>query len=116
MADNIYNRFDELRENKGVTVYAVSKATGITTTTFTNWKKEKYTPKQDKLQLIADYFKVSVDYLMNGKEPEFSIEMADTDVALTNMEKRVKEYALKLAELPKDKQEQIMNLIDMLEG
>lgn len=115
MADNIYNRFDELRENKGVTVYAVSKATGITTTTFTNWKKGKYIPKQDKLQLIADYFKVSVDYLMNGKEPEFSIEMAETDVALTNMEKRVKEYALKLAALSEKDKEMIMQMIDRCE-
>ncbi|MPN11830.1 hypothetical protein SDC9_159138 [bioreactor metagenome] len=32
------------------------------------WKKGSYTPKQDKLQKIADYFGVTVDYLMTGKE------------------------------------------------
>lgn len=77
-------------------------------------KLEKSTPNTKKLQKIADYFNVSVDYLMTGKEPEFSVEMADTDVALSNMNKRMKEYALKLAELPNDKQEHIMQLIDML--
>lgn len=79
-------------------------------------KLDKSTPNTKKIQLIADYFKVSVDYLMNGKEPEFSIEMAETDVALSNMEKRVKEYALKLAALPKKDQEMIMQMIDRCEN
>lgn len=68
----------------------------------------------DRIQIIANYLDVSVDFLMTGKEPEFSIEMAETDVALSNMNKRMKEYALKMAELPNDKQEHIMQLIDML--
>lgn len=109
-----YENFEELCKRDGVKPGTVAKATGIATATFTSWKQGKYTPKPEKLQLVADYFKVSVDYLINGKEPEFTIEMAQTDVALTNMEKRVKEYALKLSALPKEKQEQIMSLIDML--
>lgn len=68
-----------------------------------------------KLQKIADYFNVSVDYLITGKENEFAIEMAKTDVELSNMNLRLKTYALKLAELPKEKQDQIISLIDMLE-
>ena len=109
-----YENFEELCNKNNAKPSAVSKATGIHTATLTSWKQGKYTPKQDKLQLIADYFNVSVDFLMTGKEPEFSIEMAETDVALSNMNKRMKEYALKLADLPIDKQEHIMQLIDML--
>lgn len=112
----MYKIFEDLCAKNNVTPYKVGKATGIATSTLSDWKTGKSTPKQNKLQLIADYFKVSVDYLMTGKENEFSIEMAKTDVALSNMESRVKEYALKLAALPKEKQEQIMSLIDMLEG
>lgn len=63
---------------------------------------------------IADFLGVSVDYLMTGKENPFSIEMAAIDVELSNMPKELKEYALKLAKLPPEKQRQIMNLIDML--
>lgn len=110
-----YENFEELCNKNNVKPSAVSKSTGIHTATLTSWKQGKYTPKQDKLQLIADYFNVSVDYLMTGKEPEFTVEMADTDVAISNMNKRMKEYALKLANLPKEKQEHIMSLIDMLE-
>lgn len=110
-----YENFEELCNKSNVKPSAVSKATGIHTATLTSWKQGKYTPKQDKLQLISDYFNVSVDYLMTGKEPEFTVEMAETDVALSNMNKRMKEYALKLANLPKEKQEHIMSLIDMME-
>ena len=110
----MYSIFEELCNKNGVTPYKVGKETNIATSTLSDWKSGKSTPKQDKMKKIADYFNVSVDYLMTGKEPEFSIEMAETDVALSNMNKLMKEYALKMAELPNDKQEHIMQLIDML--
>lgn len=110
-----YEIFKKLCEINNVTPSKVSKATGISTATLTSWKKGVYTPKQDKLQLIADYFNVSVDYLMTGKEMEFTIEMARTDAALSNMSERIKEYALKLAELDEKKQTAIFALIDSYE-
>lgn len=78
-------------------------------------KLDKSTPNAKKIKLIADYFNVSVDYLMTGKTSEFSKEMALIDVKLSNMPLEVKEYALKLSKLSIEKQKQIMNLIDMLE-
>ena len=44
----------------------------------------------------------------------YSSEEEALDENLVNMKKRIKEYALKLADLPIDKQEHIMQLIDML--
>lgn len=110
-----YENFEKLCKENKTNPSQVSKATGISTATLTSWKKGAYTPKQDKLQLIADHFKVSVDYIITGKESEFAIEMAQTDVELSNMSKRVKEYAIRLNKLSNDKQEHIMQLIDMLE-
>ena len=66
----MYEIFEKLCEKSGVTPYRVCKETGITTATISNWKAGRYTPKQDKLQKIADYFNVSVDYLMTGEEKE----------------------------------------------
>lgn len=65
----MYEIFEKLCADNDVTPYKVSQATGISRTTLSDWKKGKYTPKQDKLQLIADYFGVSVDYLMTGVQP-----------------------------------------------
>ncbi|GGF86413.1 helix-turn-helix domain-containing protein [Paenibacillus aceti] len=64
----MYEIFEELLEKHNVTAYRVAKETGITTATFTSWKQGKYTPKQDKLQKIADYFGVTLDYLMGNKD------------------------------------------------
>lgn len=66
----MYSIFEMLCDKNGITPYKVGKETGIATSTLSDWKNGKSTPKQDKLKLIADYFNVSVDYLMTGKEPE----------------------------------------------
>jgi transcriptional regulator with XRE-family HTH domain len=63
-----YENFEKLLTIKGVKPSDVAKATGISTATLSNWKKGGYTPKQGKLQLIADYFDVKVDCLLNGNE------------------------------------------------
>lgn len=62
--------FERLCEEKGVTPYRVGEETGIKGSTFYGWKTGKYTPKQEKLQKIADYLGVSLEYLMTGEEPE----------------------------------------------
>ena len=64
----MYEIFEQLLSKYGITAYKVAKETGISTATLSNWKQGKYTPKQDKLQKIADYFGVSLEYLMTGKE------------------------------------------------
>lgn len=66
----MYDVFEKLLEKHNVTAYRVAKETGVTTATFTSWKQGKYTPKQDKLQKVADYFGVTVDYLMGREESE----------------------------------------------
>ena len=68
----------------------------------------------DRILKIAEYLNVSVDYLMTGNEVEFIVETAKKDVLLAAIPSRIKEYALKLSEMPKEQQEQIMSLIDML--
>lgn len=64
----MYERFAELLTKYGVTAYRVSKETGISRTTFSEWKSGRSTPKMDKLQKIADYFGVSFAYLMGWDE------------------------------------------------
>ena len=66
----MYEIFVKLLEKYGVTAYKVSKATGIAGSTFSDWKSGRSTPKQDKLQKIADYFGVPLSYLMTGKMDE----------------------------------------------
>ena len=64
----MYKIFETLCNEHGVTPYRVCKDTGITTATISNWKAGRYVPKADKLQKIADYFKVSATYLLENEE------------------------------------------------
>ena len=64
-----YHLFENLLKMHKTTVYRVAKATGISSSTFTDWKNGRSTPKADKLVLIADYFNVSLDTLLGaGRE------------------------------------------------
>lgn len=70
----MYEIFESLLKKHGVTTYQVAKATGISTASFTGWKQGKWNFKQDKLQKIADYFGVTIDYLMTGEKKEIKKE------------------------------------------
>lgn len=69
----MYEIFEQLLKEHNVTTYQVAKATGISTASFTGWKQGKWNFKQDKLQKIADYFGVSIDYLITGEEKKESV-------------------------------------------
>lgn len=69
----MYERFVQLLHDNNTTAYQVSKATGIAQTTLSAWKNGKSIPKIDKLQKIADYFNVSLDYLV-GKTNCYTVE------------------------------------------
>lgn len=62
--DILYKKFEKLLQENGVTAYKVSKSTGIATATLTAWKQGKYKPKSDKLQKIAEYFGVNIEYFL----------------------------------------------------
>ena len=66
----MYEIFDELIKQKGLSAYKVAKDTGISQTTLSDWKRGRSIPKTDKLQKIADYFGVSVDYLLGNEQKE----------------------------------------------
>lgn len=60
----MYNKFKILLEASDKTAYQVSKDTGITQSTFSDWKSGRSKPKLDKLKVLADYFNVSIDYFL----------------------------------------------------
>ncbi len=62
----MYDKFLNLLTQKKVTPYRVSKETGISESTFSDWKHNKSKPKVDKLQKLADYFGVDVTYFLDG--------------------------------------------------
>ena len=63
----MYQKYVKLRDEKGVSDYRVSEDTGITKSTFTDWKSGRSQPKLDKLKILADYFGVSIEYFISDE-------------------------------------------------
>ena len=63
----MYKIFEQLAKNKGVTMYFVAKETGVPYATLSAWKNGRYHPKDDKMQRLAYFFGVPLDYL-KGKQ------------------------------------------------
>lgn len=57
----------ELVAKKGITVAKMLKDLGLGQGTFSTWKQRGTVPGGETLRKIADYFDVSVDYLLNGE-------------------------------------------------
>lgn len=64
----MYEVFEQLLQKYKMTAYKVAKEAGVTQTALSNWKTGKSTPTTKTLQKLADYFGVTIDYLMTGKE------------------------------------------------
>ena len=66
----MYEVFEQLLQKFGVSTADVCKATGIGQSTMSNWKSRRNLISGKNAQKIADYFHVSVDFLMTGEEKE----------------------------------------------
>ena len=64
------NRLKELRQKKGDTQEDVAKAMGVTRRGYQKWENEESQIKPEKAKQLADYFEVSVGYLL-GYEDNF---------------------------------------------
>ncbi len=58
------NRIRDLREDKGMRQSDLAKAVGIDQRTISNYEIGKTNPDSDALIKLADFFGVSIDYLL----------------------------------------------------
>ena len=62
-----YDRWEELRQKKGVSRQKACEDCGYARTAWNKWKLGAV-PNGEGLQTIADYFGVTTDYLLTGEE------------------------------------------------
>ena len=79
----MYEIFEELLKERGLKPIDVSRATGISSSTLTDWKMGRSVPKRDKMQKIATFLNVSAEYLDTG------IEKDDDELNTPKTRKRV---------------------------
>ena len=60
----MYEKYAAIRDAKGMTDYAVAKASGIGASTFSDWKNSRSKPKLEKLLKIAAVLGVKIEELI----------------------------------------------------
>ena len=73
----MYDKFERLLKERGVTPYRVHKDTGISTATLSDWKNGKSQPKKDKIEKICNYFDVPLSYFYSEKSVEPTLTAKD---------------------------------------
>lgn len=80
----MYEIFERLCEEKGLTVAEISRLTGISKSTLSDWKTGKFQLSDKKRRIIAYYLDCSLDYL-DGLTP-FRHGQFDLDAEVARLE------------------------------
>lgn len=75
---DLYERIKELSKTKGVSIRQLEEKLGLANATIRRWGIQN--PGIDKVQAVAKYFNVSVDFLLGNEkleQPKFSPELLD---------------------------------------
>lgn len=98
---NFSERLEMLLAEKKETRTHLAEVIGITNQSFSDWKKRGTIPNADIVLKIANYFNVSVDWLITGTEKE-NITHEDAD------------FIYKLRQLSEKDKNTVMGLLEML--
>lgn len=112
-----YQNFEELCKQRNIKPNKVSKETGVSTSTLTSWKQGKYTPKPDKLKLIADFFNVSLEFLMRNEDVQWNPteQTMDYTISLSEEEQEILTAYRSADEVQKEMIKRLLNYSNNIE-
>lgn len=95
--------FIDLCNEKNVSPSAVCKSIGLSNAAFSCWSDDSV-PRRATLQRLADYFGVSVDYLLgNEKEkPTLAGELSEAEKMILDL----------FRQIPEEQQEMVLKMIE----
>ena len=111
---NVGDRIKKRRLELGLTQEELAKKAGYKSRSSINKIELSRDLPLPKVQEVARILDCSPSYLLGWEDKTNIIETAKTDVMLSNMDDKLKEYALKMAKLPKEKQDLVLKMIDEL--
>ena len=75
----MYEIFEKLCQERGITPYRFCKDTGINSSTISTWKSKGSECSPKTAKAICEYFGISMDYLMSGKEDLSGLSITPQD-------------------------------------
>lgn len=85
----LFERVEKIRKENGISQGRLEKELGFSNGSVSKWKNS--TPTTERLQKVADYFGVSLDYLINGKED--GIQQSLTNEEKIDISKDMEKYS-----------------------
>lgn len=103
----VYDKFCDLCSQKGVSPSKAAMDAGFSKSLISKWKsKQEIVPSSEVLQKIADYFGVSVDYLLGKEKQPTDGELSDEEKAMLDLFRQAGDDARRLAPLALEHGEQ----------
>lgn len=98
---NTFQRIQHLADKRGMSIAELERKLNLSNGSIARWKKSA--PSSRGLTIIADYFDVSVDYLLGREKDEYSGEDKSEDIlimhrATENMTEAQRQKALTILE------------------
>ena len=101
------NRIQQLLDERGITPSKMHEDLGFANSAMTMWIKRNSKPSADAIVKIADYFNVTTDYLLTGKERNSENVLSPDEAKLIEqyqlMNDQGKEYILQTIDMAKDR-------------
>lgn len=104
----IGDKIKELRSREGINQAQLAEEIGISKMSISYFEQNKKSPSRETLQKIADYFKVTTDYLLGRSEDKRLTE--EQDKKATTMGKQIEEL---ISELPEEEQKEAWKQLEM---
>lgn len=98
----MYERFEQILQEKGLTPYRVSIETGVSQGSLSDWKHGRSKPKYTNMIKIADFLDVNPEYL-NGTSDTKEKPATNTGDGLSEFEREVLRL---MRQLPPNKQDE----------
>lgn len=94
---SLVEKIETLCNTKGLTIAALERAVDLSNGSIRRWETNK--PSVDKLAKIADYFNVSVDYLIDRTDNPIANSANDFDASYFKVMKEAKESGISAYDL-----------------
>ena len=108
------NRIKEIRNLKCIRQVDLARILGISQSTLSTWESGRYEPDIEAINHLADFFGVTVDYLL-GREEQVKKESPAPPVESEADLARKKLYSM-LEGMNEDQLEKLLAIIDLIAG
>ena len=111
----ISERMFQIMEEQGISQYRLSKMTGISTKTISDWRSKKTNPGADKIMVICVALQISPEMLLTGRgrtETPDGLPYIDTEIKEDAEEQLVDSFRT----FSEDKKRRLLAYMNMLEN